>query len=334
MHISMPVSLTTTTPTETLPAASAALRYSFFRSIEAAGRAWDAAAPDDDLFLQRRYLSVVEAQPPIGMRFGYLVFYRGHEPLGVALCQIKFFKGDDNINELNIPSKDPCFFNGLAQWFKRWVAGKVASDILICGNLLLTGEHGYYFDHQKISRSDSAALLEKALDEVVTLMGREGVKMPVILVKDLAPEKQQEQGALLVEKGFIEFDIQPNMVLDLPYHNFEEYLAAMSTKYRTRAKRAIKKLEGVERRELSLADIQRELPRIYQLYREVAKNAGFNMVDLNEHYLAALKRDLGEHFRMFGYYRDGELLAFYTTIRNGNELEAHFLGYDKASNHD
>jgi len=109
----------------------------------------------------------------------------------------------------------------------------------------------------------------------------------------------------------------------------------MSAKYRTRAKRAFKKLDGgVEKRELTLVEIQRELPRIFSLYKEVAKNAGFNMVDLNEHYLLALKRDLPEHFKMFAYYEGGKMLAFYTVIQNGDELEAHFLGYDKAHNHD
>lgn len=311
----------------------ATLRYSYFRSIEAAGKDWDLAAPGHDLFLQRPYLSVLESNPPEGMRFGYLVFYRNEEPVGVALCQIKYFKGDDNISELNVSGKEPCFFHGLGQWFKRWVAGKTAADILICGNMLLTGEHGYYFNPQKVAPLQAVELLEKALDEVIDLMGREGVKMPVILVKDIAPE-QHDQGNTLTDKGFVEFSIQPNMVLELPFRDFDAYLSAMSTKYRTRAKRAIKKLDGVEKKELSLADIQRELPRIYALYKEVAKNAGFNMVDLNEYYLPALKRDLGHAFNMSGYYQGDTLLAFYTTIRNGPEMEAHFLGYDKMLNHD
>jgi len=310
------------------------LRYSFYRSVEAAGQDWDAAAPAQDIFLQRKYLSILEANPPQGMRFGYLVFYKGDAPVGVALCQIKYFKGDDNISDLDVQSKDPCFFNGLARWFKRWVAGKAAGDILICGNMLLTGEHGYYFDYQKIKPLAAVEILEKALNDVVEIMGREGVKMPVILVKDIAPE-HHEQGQDLVKKGFVEFDIQPNMVLHLNFPDFDGYLNAMSTKYRTRAKRAFKKLDGgVEKRELTLVEIQRELPRIYELYREVAKNAGFNMVDLNEHYLLALKRDLPECFKMFAYYEQGKMLAFYTVIQNGDELEAHFLGYDKAHNHD
>ncbi|GAB4493286.1 MAG: hypothetical protein OHK0019_16950 [Saprospiraceae bacterium] len=326
--------IATSVQTAASTATDQSLRYSFFRSIEAAGQDWDAAAPAHDIFLQRKYLSVLEANPPQGMRFGYLVFYKDDDPIGVALCQIKYFKGDDNISDLDVQSKDPCFFNGLAKWFKRWVAGKAAGDILICGNMLLTGEHGYYFDYQKIKPLEAVEILEKALNDVVETMGREGVKMPVILVKDIAPE-HREQGQDLVKKGFVEFEIQPNMVLHLNFPDFDGYLAAMSTKYRTRAKRAFKKLDGgIEKRELTLVEIQRELPRIYELYREVAKNAGFNMVDLNEHYLLALKRDLPEHFKMFAYYLDGRMEAFYTVIQNGDELEAHFLGYDKAHNHD
>lgn len=312
---------------------NAAYRYSYFRSIEAAGADWDTAAPAQDIFLRREYLAILESNPPVGMRFGYLVFYRDEEPVGVALCQIKFFKGDDNINELDQPVKDPCFFGGLAKWFKRWVAGKMAADILICGNMLLTGEHGYWFDYQKISPEKAVLLLEKALNDVIRTSERDGVKMPVILVKDLAPERR-DQGQILVNKGFVEFDIQPNMVLKLPFRDFDEYLSAMSTKYRTRAKRAFKKADGMIKKELALVDIQRELPRMYALYCEIANNAGFNMVDLNEQYLPALKRDLPERFRLFGYYLDNQLVAFFTTIRNGDELEAHFLGYDKTLNHD
>lgn len=309
--------------------------YRFFRSIEAAGRDWDLAAPADDVFLQRPYLSVIEKTPPKGMRFGYLVFYKNEQPFGVALCQIKYFKADENIQEqgAQASTKDSCFFNSLGSWFKRQISGWVAADILICGNLLLTGEHGFYFQEGQLSPVETSRLLENALTEVVKNMNQVGVKIPVILIKDVAPQ-HEVLGSQLESVGFTEFCVQPNMVMDLPFSSFDEYLEAMSTKYRTRAKRAFKKLAGVEKRELSLSDVQQHLPRMYELYRDIARNAGFNMVDLNEHYLYALKRDFGHAFRVFGYYQGETLLAFYTTIQNGKELEAHFLGYDKALNHD
>lgn len=320
-------------PLATTISTSQTLRYQFFRTIQEAGSDWDLAAPKHDIFLQRPYLGIVENFPPIGMRFGYLVFYSDDTPVGVALCQIKYFKGDENINDLETPGKDPCFFTGLSLWFKRRIAGMAAADILICGNMLLTGEHGYYFDSQKVPSLSAATILEKALDDVISIMSREGVKMPVILVKDIAPENR-DQGEYLVNTGYTEFDIQPNMILELPFRDFNEYLGAMSTKYRTRAKRAFKKLDGIEKRELSAQEIREHLPHIYHLYREIAKNAGFNMVDLNEAYLLALKEHLSEHFQMFAYFQDGRLVAFYSILRNHDELEAHFLGYEKSLNHD
>lgn len=312
---------------------TAPYRTAFFRSIDAAAHDWDLAAPAENLFLQRRYLSILEANPPEGMRFRYLVFYKNEQAVGVALCQIKYFKGDDNIAELDEPQKETCFFYGLTKWFKKWVAGKAAADILIVGNMLLTGEHGFYFNFQKIGQDEAMALLERSMGEVVEKMAAEGVKMPVILVKDIAPE-HQEQSRYLIKRGFTEFEIQPNMVLDLPYQNFDAYLGAMSTKYRTRAKRAFKKLDGITRKELSHEEIVAELPAIYRLYKDVANNAGFNMVDLNQHYLAALRHDLGDHFHMYAYYKEDKLVAFYTVIKNHDELEAHFLGYEKQYNHD
>ncbi|MFN0013589.1 MAG: GNAT family N-acetyltransferase [Saprospiraceae bacterium] len=311
----------------------AVLGFRYFRTLGNAGNDWDAGAPPDNIFLQRPYLSVLEHNPPHGMRFGYIVFYQNTCPIGVALCQIKYFKVDDGINEPVRATKDPCFFSSLAAWFKRRVAGHLAADILICGNMLLTGEHGFWFDYDRISPEQAAILLEKALEQVANESDHSGQSMPVILVKDIAPGHLRPRQHL-VRKNYVEFEIQPNMVLELPFRSFDDYLGTMSTKYRTRAKRAFKKAADTEKRELTLGDIQQELPRLYALYRDIANNAGFNMVDLNENYLLALKRDMPEHFRIFGYYLAGKLVAFYTVIQNGAELEAHFLGYDKAYNHD
>jgi len=319
-----------TTPNKTTLAVS----HQFFRTIDAAGGDWDVAAPAHDIFLQRQYLAVVENHPPKGMRFGYIVFYRGNMPVGIALCQIKYFKAGENIQELEPGGSKAgvCFFTAAGQWLKKQVADIVAADVLICGNLLLTGEHGYYFNSEQVNPAEAPGLLGAALTAVAKVLEKTGIRTPITLIKDVLPTRIQE-GRYFGSNGYVPFLVQPNMVMDLPFRSFDDYLMAMSTKYRTRAKRAFKKLEGVVKREMSVAEVMQELPGIYHLYREIAKNAGFNMVDLNEQYLLALKRDFAEYFRIFGYYQEDRLIAFYTTIHNGHELEAHFLGYEQSLNH-
>lgn len=312
----------TTTPT-----------WAYFDTIAEAGADWDAAAPRENIFLQRPYLQILEDFPPLGMRFGYLVFYVGDQPAGVAYCQIKRFKGDDNINETEHNPENPCFFNVLGKWIKRWVAGKVSSEILICGNMLLTGEHGMYFNPKLFTVETFAPVLEKALDATISLLEKRGQKLPVILIKDILPA-QVGLDRFFTTHDFFRFEIQPNMIFSHSFANFEDYLGHMSKKYRTRTKRAFKKGTQLERKELDLMEIKSELPKIYHLYREIATNSGFNMVDLNEQYLPTLKERLGDDFQLFAYYLEGKLVAFFSIIHNVNDMEAHFLGYEKSLNHD
>jgi Acetyltransferase (GNAT) domain len=307
--------------------------FAYFPSIEAAGNDWLTVAElTEDIFFQRSFLHAVEQNPPLGMRFGYLVYYKDDNPVGLSLCQIKHFSAAQSIADDN--EKETCFFNGLSNWFKRRVSGWAEADILICGNLLVTGAHGFWFNPDFVSVDETPELLEKGLQYAAEQSGRNGIKIAMILVKDVLPEIQENFGGKFVKKKYTEFEIQPNMVLDLPFPDFDGYLNAMSTKYRTRAKRAFKKAESLQKKELSLLEVQQESDNMYALYKDVATNAGFNMVDLNEHYMLALHQALNGKFRVFGYYLNDELVCYCTTLHNNHELEAHFLGYNKSLNHD
>jgi hypothetical protein len=45
-----------------------------------------------------------------------------------------------------------------------------------------------------------------------------------------------------------------------------------------------------------------------------------------------MKAELGDRFQLYGYEKDGQLIGFFTTIDNGTELEAHFVGYHPTLN--
>lgn len=303
-------------------------RTVFFRSIGATGPDWEAAAPPDNLFLQRPFLSAVEQCPPMGISLGYLIFYKGMRPVGVAVLQGLAFKGSDQLDaSLDVPTL------GWNRKLKRVVASCIDFFTLICGTLLATGEHAYWFDPKWVAPDEQPVLLHAGLAVARRQWPTQGSAPTVTMIKDVSPERKPE-GLFFAQQRYAPFEIQPNMTLALPYANMEEYLGHMSTKYRTRAKRAFKKAQGIERRELLETDLQAAQARMYELYRSVATAAEFNLVTLQPTYFLTLKRVLGEQFRVFGYYKDGQLVAFYTVLFNYRCLEAHFLGYDKALNHD
>jgi hypothetical protein len=290
---------------------------------------WDAARVPFDLFLERRYMIALEQNAPEGMGFVYATFSKNNGVVGRAYFQIKHFDAEEHIKSGENEGKEVCFFTALSKWVRRWVSRRVKVDILICGNLLVTGEHHFQFD-ETVSALEGHAMLEQAIAEIARTSPRKLSQF--VLLKDIIPEREVYCGAFRAD--YTEFQIQPNLVLDLVWPDYASYLKAMSTKYRTREKRARKKLGNLTHRALDFEELKARKQEIHALYEVVATNVGFNMVDLNPDYLVQLKAALPDEYHIFGYFQEERLVAFYTLIKNHHELDAHFIGFDRQVNHD
>jgi hypothetical protein len=298
-----------------------------FSSLDQTPEDWDLVAPDDDVFLQRNYLSVTEQCAPDGMAFAYIVFYKQARPVGLAYAQLLDLRIKKSL-EAGLQAE-----RGLFQQIKSLLAGLGRFQLLVCGNMLLTGAHGFHFSVEGLREDQIARLLDSAMETVAHQFRCCGRKVDLVMVKDISP-CCKGVSAQLNEMRFSEFSFQPNMVLPIQpsWRRFEDYLEAMSSKYRVRARRAVKKMDGLTRRELSETMVELEEKAMYALYREVASHAEFNAFELHPGYFTAMKQAFPQHFRVFGYYQNDELVGFCTTMRNGHSMEAHFLGFRSALN--
>ena len=107
----------------------------------------------------------------------------------------------------------------------------------------------------KILASKFLSIIQKELD-------KKGVHISLTYLKEYHHRQRPHAQKLLVEKNkFHEFTAQPNMVLNFrkDWNSFEDYMAAMSSKYRVRVKRAFKKGVAIERKHLSVQDIEDNL---------------------------------------------------------------------------
>ena len=305
------------------------LRFEVFDSMSNTPSAWDLAAPTDNIFLQRTYLTSLEETPPQGMQFCYTVVYDGLQVLGVVYGQLKLFRASDSLQPIE-HEKQGCFFDVIGQYLKGALANLVEFETLICGNLLLTGEHGYYFNPTLVSKNEIDEIVIGAAKAKAAFWEKQGRKASVTLIKDFYAQQK------LPQNGFTEFSIQPSMVMDLPdtWDSFEDYMLALSSKYRVRTRRAFKKGAALHRKQLTAQEVKSLAPKMYEYYLSVAENAGFNVVDMHQNYLPQLKANLPEQVHICGYFLEEVLVGYTTLIQNGNELEAHFLGYDKKVNHD
>ena len=314
------------------------ISVAIYHSIHDVDEDWNAAAPMHNLFLQKKYLQLLEDNPPESVHFVYMLYYKKSNPVGVAIGQIGNFSAEKNINDNNEPEekKTSYPFSVVTDFIKSFVAKKVDITAFVCGNALLTGEsHNIYFREGAVSEEEEYHILNDTMKYVEKELDKKGIHISLTYLKEYHHRQRPHAQKLLVEKNrFHEFTAQPNMVLDFreDWNGFDDYLAAMSSKYRVRVKRAFKKGVAIEKRDLSIDDIEENLDRIYEMYSRIADGSVFNLIKLNPRYFVALKEKLGDDFRMTGYYIDGEFAAFFTTIKNYHELEAHFLGYDETLN--
>lgn len=298
-----------------------------FNSIREAKDRWQAAAPGHNLFLGEDYLSLLEKHPPKNMQFRYVVFYCNGKPSGVAYCQIVPFLAEES---LRISPGKTSIFSFLIKPLNFLIRHLYVSrkhNLLVCGNLLLTGTNGFWF-RENLEKQELYQLLDEALGLVKSLLEKEDQFVDVTFIKD-ASEAQRMETAQTNSLQYREFTFQPNMVFNLPndWRDTENYLAAISSKYRVRYKKARSLAKGFLQKELSLEQMRQQQEQIRSLLCEVADNQDFNMVELHPGYLIALKEGLSDRFRVFAYYQEEKLAGFYTTLDNGEELEAHFLGF-------
>lgn len=314
----------------TLSADNASISIEFYEAIDDVPH-WDSLAPQNSLLLKRDFLKGIENCPPSGTCFIYIVFTKNGKRIGIAYTQVKHFNAKESI-QAEVESQG--FFQKINNKIKNSLANRMDFDALVLGNLLLTGNHGYHFLAGALNEADTFLVLRDGINQAIDIFEKKhGRKISAVLCKDYENKDRKATGQLL-NANYSEFQIQPSMAMDLDpsWKTFEDYQAAMLSKYRVRSKRAAKKGVLLKVEELSEDLLRLYRGRMFELYDKISANAGFNVIRLGETYFLSLKEQLGDRFKVFGYFDGEELVGYHTLILNEKELEAHFLGFDPAYN--
>ncbi|MDF1699005.1 MAG: GNAT family N-acetyltransferase [Saprospiraceae bacterium] len=299
---------------------------SMYNQVDAIASEWNAFAKDN-LFLHSSFLSALEESPPSGTSYKYVLVQKEEELVGVVYFQVKKI---DLYKSLRLDMIQPTgWWNKITHSIKSLFAKLLKANLLVLGNMTLTGCNGYAF---KENYDDEKALeiSKMVTQEVICKLKSEKTKIAAILLKDF----YEAQNSKVSSFGYTEFKVQPNMILKLDknWSTFEDYLTSMKSKYRVRVRRARKKAEGLERRVLSLEEIHAYSNEISALYKNVANQAGFNLFILPNTYFYSLQKHLKDNMELVGYFKGEKLVGYYTHIKSHGDLDAHFLGYDPASN--
>jgi hypothetical protein len=291
---------------------------------------WEGVASPENNFTSSSYLNALEKNPPAGMSFVYIVFYKGENPIGAAYAQLQYFNAADSF-QLQQPGDG--FFSKAFFRLRKLFLRPLRFYVLFCGNLLVTGEHAFWFQKEAgLSRAEQEKKVREALEAAAKQLRKRKTAPSIILLKDFKQPNRLRRSSF---PAFHEFTIQPAMFLSIreDWKQFSDYTDALSSKYRVRVRRARKKLKPIQTRELSMEYLQQHSELLNELYEEVVNESNFNLVRLDINYLLALKEKLGEQIKIVGYFQEEELVGFITLINNFGELDAHYIGFRRSLNH-
>jgi hypothetical protein len=293
---------------------------------------WDGCVDSTNIFLSATYLKAVEIAGPHDLKHFYCLVIHENKPFLALYCQFKHFNAAESLQLLRQTGDLP-YLEKIKRKALHLVAAKVDFHALVCGNIMVTGEHAYRFCRDS-KIFDEVSFIPDLLQTLQSGLETLGLEVPVIFVKDFYDKRLKDQNRCFIRAEYKELVFQPNMIFHIPktWRNTKDYLANMKSKYRVRTKRARKFVEGLERREMFLKDIEEYRERIHALYLEIAHGAEFNLFLLPPDYFSGMKSALGNCFRIFGYFDGDDLIGFYSLVINGKEMEAHFLGYREEDN--
>ncbi len=152
-------------------------------------------------------------------------------------------------------------------------------------------------------------LREQALQAIQKI---KGYKM---LLNELTPQAE----------GFAVGYTCPKCILTLRWNTFDEYLSALRSDYRNRAKKILKRSQNLTMRFIKPQEFTDEM---YQMYLNVLNRSKIKIETLSKEYFQ------GEQFTLFVMEKDGKPVGFTQLLPNGEELIFEFVGVDYAYNKD
>lgn len=295
--------------------------YRFYNSItDIPTINWKDLGAHKSTFFSVDYLKTLESTLDKKIDFTYIVFFNTEQVvIGFAITQLITL----NTSELQ-DKQFPCI---VGEGLKGTLLKNLDVTVRICGNLFSCGEHGFVFNQNKISPTDAYECLAKALRDT---RKKDSIEKPsFILVKEFWPESFKDSDAIM-KKDFREFSIDVNMSLQLnpDWQNFDDYLASMRTKFRTRAKKVLNNSEAIVVKNFSENDIHEHLVTINTLYSSVIENAYFKIGQLDAGVFRSLKACLKNKFIFKGYFLNEELIGFTTSFIQETAVEAFHIGFD------
>ena len=116
------------------------------------------------------------------------------------------------------------------------------------------------------------------------------------------------------------------------WKSFDDYLASLNSKYRITCRQIEKDVIAAGCAIEELTDVSSHVDTLHQLYLQTHRNARLRLVTLRPAFLPTLADRLGDDMRWTVIKREGEMLGFVNTVRDGDTAVGYYIGFERSAN--
>lgn len=281
---------------------------------------WNNLQFEENIYFNPKFIRAIEKNHP-NIIFSYIVLIDDDKnPIAFSSIKIINFYINSIQNDLDFLKKIGRRLGILKD--------KKPLKLLVSGNVFVSGEHGLFIK-QNQNKQKVILKLAKAINHFVNSNKELKNKIDAFLLKDFVNESLFITDGLR-NVGYHPFSVEPNMILHLDenWQNFDDYLAAMKTKFRVKARKAFKQSNSLKIEDVTSLNIESKITEMTTLYKKVANSSNFNLSDFNLATYKNLKESLHENYIVKAFYLEDKIVGFMSGIINKNSLDAHFVGID------
>jgi len=250
-----------------------------------------------------------------------------------AGCFQELHLNREKLNELGrLFSADSSWTIKLESLLKGLLGAKSKSlKVLIAGNCQVSGPYGLFFIETLTEKQQLSVW-----QQLIQFIESELDPYSILLVKDLNG-KSDQMDLMWRRDNFTSTQALPVMQMQImpQWESFSDYIAAMGSKYRIRAKAARKKGRELVVQRWNSQQVAEHIIDIMNLYQQVYQRARFRLQKVNEDYFLNLSMLESDKFIFNAWLQNGQLVGFSTMLLDQKRADAHLIGlnYDTNKSH-
>ena len=275
---------------------------------------WNSINSNIPFYQSHQFLSAIESIQ-IDIQFRYVLVLKQEEIIAALYVQLLGFSFKNLVNYTNEST------GGIKASFKKYIAQK-NTQLLNLGNVFFTGDKGVICNDEALIIPFIPAIFKQIHKSFETK------KPSAFLIANIYLQ-DEDKCIDFCNSAFHPFNTEPDMFmsLDKNWTSFTDYMNALSSKYRVRARKVLSVSEEIVQREFSLEEITALKIPMQHLYDNVMNHVAFNMAVLNIDFFEQMKLLYGDKCSVFGYYKNEELVSFACLFHvDTTTLHVHYIG--------